>query len=75
MQTNRLTLENVQTNAAQPVDVGVVDFGKEADFGRSHRVVIWQKELKLEDAAWNCVSLSCRPSLQKAHKLTLVRRL
>lgn len=47
-----LTLENIKTNAAQPVDVGVVDFGKEANLGRSHGVVVRQEELELEDTAY-----------------------
>lgn len=40
-----LTLEDIEANAAQPVDIGVVDLGKEADLGGSHGVVVWQKEL------------------------------
>lgn len=46
-----LTLEDVEANAAQPVDVGMVDLGEEADLGRSHGVVVWQEELELEDTA------------------------
>lgn len=45
----QLTLENVKANAAQPVDVGVVDLGKKANLGRSHGVVVRQEELQLED--------------------------
>jgi hypothetical protein len=45
----RLTLEDVETNAAQSVNVGVVDLGKEADLGWGHGVVIWEEELELEN--------------------------
>lgn len=44
-----LTLENVKTDAAQPIDVGVVDFGKEANLGRSHGIIVRQEELELKD--------------------------
>lgn len=37
------TLEHVQADAAKFVDIGVVDFGKEAYFRRCHRIVIGQK--------------------------------
>jgi hypothetical protein len=47
----RLTLENVETNATQSVDVGVVDLGEEADLGRGHGVVVWEEELELKHAA------------------------
>lgn len=50
-----LTLENVEANAAQPVDVGVVDLSQEAHFGRCHGVVVWKKELEFEDTA--CILL------------------
>lgn len=46
------TLQNVQTNSTETIDVGVVDLGKEADLGRSHGVVVGQEQLELEDSAW-----------------------
>jgi hypothetical protein len=46
-----LTLEDIEANAAQPIDVWVVDFGEESDLGRGHGVVIRQEQLELEDAA------------------------
>lgn len=49
--STRLTLQHVQTNATQSVDVGVVDFGEEANLGRRHGIVIREEELELEDAA------------------------
>lgn len=50
-----LTLENVEADAAQLVDVGVEDLGQEADLGRRHRVVVGKEKLELEDAAWSSV--------------------
>jgi hypothetical protein len=47
-----LTLQDIQANATQTVNVGVVDLGQEADFGRSHRIVVGQEELEAEDATW-----------------------
>ena len=44
------TFQNIQTDAAQLVDIWVVDLGKKSDLGRSHRIVVGEKELKLEDA-------------------------
>jgi hypothetical protein len=46
-----LTLEDVEANTAQSVNVGVVDLGEEADFGRGHGVVVREEQLELEDAA------------------------
>lgn len=34
------TLQHIQADASQSVDVGVVNFGEEADLGGSHGVVI-----------------------------------
>jgi hypothetical protein len=45
------TLQDIKADAAQPVDVWVVDFGEEADLGRSHGVVVGEEQLQLEDAA------------------------
>ena len=44
------TLQHIQTDAAQLINVWVIDLGEKSDFWRSHRVVVWQKELKLEYA-------------------------
>ena len=46
-----LTLQHIETDASQFIDVGVEDLGKEADLGRCHGVVVREKELKLEHAA------------------------
>lgn len=45
------TLQDIEANATKPVDVRVVDFGEEADLWRSHRIVIGEEKLELEDAA------------------------
>lgn len=45
-----LTLQDIQTNAAETINVGVVDLGEEADLGRGHRVVIGKEEFKTEDS-------------------------
>lgn len=46
-----LVLEDVEADAAQLVDVGVVDLGQEAHFRGRHWVVVWEEELELELAA------------------------
>jgi hypothetical protein len=68
-----LTLEDIEANAAQPVDIGVVDLSKEADLGGSHGVVVWQKELKFKYAT--CISSVCYTDSPHALSPTLVRRL
>lgn len=45
-----ITLENVQADSAELVNVRMVDFGHKANFWRSHRVLLWQEQLQLEDA-------------------------
>jgi hypothetical protein len=45
------TLQNIQADAAQLVDVGVVYLGQEPDLGRVHGVVVGEEELELEHAA------------------------
>lgn len=45
-----LTLEDVQADSTEAIDVGVVDLGEEADLGWCHGVVVGQEELELEDA-------------------------
>jgi hypothetical protein len=42
------TLQNIEADAAELVDVRVEDLGEEANFGRSHGIVLGQKQLKLE---------------------------
>lgn len=47
----KLTLEDVQTDATEFVDVRVVYLGEESDLRRSHRVVVGEEELQIEYAA------------------------
>jgi hypothetical protein len=45
------TFEHVEADAAEPVDVGVVDLSQETHLGRRHGVVFRKEELELEGAA------------------------
>lgn len=56
-----LTLQNIQTDATQFVNVGMVDLGKESNLWWGHRIVVWEKELELEYTACGCQCelLSC----------------
>jgi hypothetical protein len=47
-----VVLENVKTDTAKFIDVGVEDLGKEPDLGRCHGVVVGEEELKVEDTAF-----------------------
>jgi hypothetical protein len=49
------TLEHVKTDSTKLVDIGVVNLGEEANLRWSHRVVIWEKQLELENPACNAV--------------------
>lgn len=51
-------LEDVEADAAELVDVGVVDLGQEADLGRRHRVLFREEELELELAACSGENMS-----------------
>lgn len=56
--SGRRTLQDIQADTAQLVNIGVEDLGEEADLGGSHGVVIREKELKLEDAACTYIRVS-----------------
>lgn len=43
------TLENVETDTAELVYVGVIDLCKESDLWRGHGVVIRQEQLEFEN--------------------------
>lgn len=49
--TKEPTFEDVQAYPPQLVDVGVVDFGHESDFGCGHGVLFGQEELQLKHSA------------------------
>lgn len=55
-EAGRLTLENVQADTAELVNVGMVDLGEEADLWRCHGIVVWKEQLEIEYAACNGVS-------------------
>jgi hypothetical protein len=46
------TLQDIQADSAETVNVGVVDLGEEADFGRCHGIVVGQEQFQLEDTTW-----------------------
>ena len=50
MDSDGPTLQYIQADSAEAIDVGVVDLGEEADLGRSHGVVVGQEQFKLEDS-------------------------
>lgn len=68
----RLTLQHVEADAAEPVNVWVVYLGEEADFGRSHGVVVWEEELELEAAACRECEVSTSARLAAWPSPTLV---
>lgn len=49
---NIFTFQYIQAYAAKFVNVGMVDFGKKPDFGRGHRIIVWEKEFEFEDAGY-----------------------
>jgi len=38
-----IALENIETDAAELVNIGVVNLGQESDLRRCHRVIIWEE--------------------------------
>lgn len=46
------TFQDIETNAAELVDVGVINLGQESDLRWGHRVVIWQEQLEFEDTSF-----------------------
>jgi hypothetical protein len=47
-----VVLQNIQADATQSVDVGVIDASQEAYPRWAHGVVVGQEELEVELAAW-----------------------
>lgn len=47
-----LVLEDVEADAAEAIDVRVVDLRAEENFRRDERVLLWQEELQVEEAAF-----------------------
>jgi hypothetical protein len=48
---NSHTFQNIKADTAKLIDIGVVYLGQKSDLWWSHRIVIWQEKLELEDAA------------------------
>lgn len=42
------TFKNVETDTAEPVNIGVVHFGQESDLGCRHWVFLRKEQLQLE---------------------------
>jgi hypothetical protein len=57
-----IILQHIKAYATEPVDIGMIDFGKESYPWWTHRIVIGQEEFEFEDAT--CVVL------QRQHKAT-----
>ena len=66
--------QHVEADPADLVDVGVVDLGKEPDLGRSHRVLLGQKQLQVEDPALVCRRRRPCNHHPKVPQVVLVRR-
>lgn len=60
------TLQDIQTDTAKAVDVGMVDLCQEADLRRSHRVIIGEEELKPEDATCSILCWSLKTKQRTA---------
>jgi hypothetical protein len=54
------TLQNIQADSPQLVNIRMVDLGKKANLWRCHGIIIGQKELKFENAT--CALLEYRES-------------
>lgn len=53
---SRLTLEHIEADSPELVNVRMEDLGKESNLGRCHRIVVGKEEFELENAA--CIHLS-----------------
>jgi hypothetical protein len=64
------TLQHIKTDAAEAIDVGVVDAREEANLWRGHGVVIGEEELSLEHTTYLlCQYLSRNSGVQSRHTL------
>lgn len=50
------TLENIETNPPELVDIWMVYLGQEPDLWRSHGIIVREEELELENAT--CLTVS-----------------
>lgn len=53
-----LTLQHIQTDSTQSIDVGVINLSEEANLRRRHGVVVGQKQFESEDTT--CIIVSQR---------------
>ena len=65
------TLEHVQTNSTELVNIGVVYSGQKPDLRRGHRIVVRQKKLCFEDASYR---FSAKRAQSHTTQLTLIWR-
>merc|ERR1719482_2476193 len=62
-----LVLQDIQTDAAEPVNVRMVNFSQEPNLRRRHGILLGQEELQLKDAVLiRCRTDSWRRLTQKA---------
>lgn len=66
-----LTLEYVQADPTELINVGVVDLGQEANLGRNHGVIICEEQLELEDAAYDITGLCVNSGLSDAQRASM----
>ena len=52
------TLEDIETDTAQLINVRMVDLGEKSNLRRSHRVVVREEEFEFEDTGWSGDKLS-----------------
>jgi len=48
-----LTLQHIQTDAAELVNIGVVDPGEKADLWWCHRIIVREEEFQPENATFS----------------------
>lgn len=48
-----IILQYVKTDAAETVDVGVVDASEETYSGRAHGIVVWEEQFQLKNSTCN----------------------
>ena len=47
------TFECVHANTSEFINVGMIDFCEESDFGGNHGIFFWQEKFKFEDTAYS----------------------
>lgn len=67
-----LTLQNIQADTTQAINIRVVDLGQEADFGRGHRVIIRQEELEPEFTTYSQAVSTLSGRSRRPHDFTRI---